>query len=72
MAVLTKICCRLRDDLALEKVVLAGGVFQNRTLLSELEEQLNQKGFQVYSKALVPTNDGGLALGQAVAAHYMA
>jgi hydrogenase maturation protein HypF len=68
---LTEVCCCLRQELSLEKVVLGGGVFQNRTLLSELEERLRKEEFRVYSKALVPTNDGGLALGQAVAAHYM-
>jgi hydrogenase maturation protein HypF len=55
----------------LEKVVLGGGVFQNRTLLAGMEARLSEKGFQVFSKALVPSNDGGIALGQAVAAHYM-
>jgi hydrogenase maturation protein HypF len=71
MEVLTQICKKIRDDSGLEKVVMAGGVFQNRTLLSGMEERLQKEGFQVYSKALVPSNDGGIALGQAVAAHYM-
>ena len=52
-------------------MVLGGGVFQNRILLTGMEERLQGEGFQVYSKALVPSNDGGIALGQAVAAHYM-
>jgi hydrogenase maturation protein HypF len=69
--VLTQACMALRDETALEKVVLGGGVFQNRVLLAGLEERLLKEGFQVYSKALVPSNDGGIALGQAVAAHYM-
>ena len=69
--VLTKACILLRDDSGLEKVVLGGGVFQNRTLLAGMEARLSEKGFQVFSKALVPSNDGGIALGQAVAAHYM-
>jgi hydrogenase maturation protein HypF len=71
MEVLTAACLEIRDELGLEKVALAGGVFQNRTLLAGLEESLKKRGFQVYSKALVPINDGGIALGQAVAAHYM-
>ncbi|MBA4395204.1 MAG: carbamoyltransferase HypF, partial [Desulfobacca sp.] len=69
--ILTQACLSLRNDLALEKVVLGGGVFQNRTLLAGLEGRLRKEGFQVYSKSLVPSNDGGIALGQAVAAHYM-
>lgn len=71
MEVFSRVCLKLRDETGLEKVVLGGGVFQNRTLLTGLEERLQREGFQVYSKVLVPTNDGGIALGQAVAAHYM-
>jgi hydrogenase maturation protein HypF len=66
-----QVCGRLRDDTGLEKVALGGGVFQNRTLLTEMETRLRRDGFQVFSKKLVPTNDGGISLGQAVAAHYM-
>jgi hydrogenase maturation protein HypF len=71
IAILTQSCITIRSQSGLEKVVLGGGVFQNRTLLSGMEENLRREGFQVYSKALVPSNDGGIALGQAVAAHYM-
>jgi hydrogenase maturation protein HypF len=69
--VLTRACMLLRQETALQKVVLGGGVFQNRTILAGLEDRLAREGFQVYSKSLVPSNDGGIALGQAVAAHYM-
>jgi hydrogenase maturation protein HypF len=69
--VLTQTCISLRDETALEKIVLGGGVFQNRTLLAGLESRLLKEKFQVYSKSLIPSNDGGIALGQAVAAHYM-
>ena len=69
--VLTRVCRILRDAQGLEKVALGGGVFQNRTLLTEMEARLRAEGFQVFSKSLVPSNDGGISLGQAVAAHYM-
>ena len=69
--VLTQVCRTLRDDRGLGKVALGGGVFQNRTLLTEMEARLRAEGFQVFSKSLVPSNDGGISLGQAVAAHYM-
>ena len=69
--VLTRVCRILRDDRGLGKVALGGGVFQNRTLLTEMEARLRAEGFQVFSKSLVPSNDGGISLGQAVAAHYM-
>jgi hydrogenase maturation protein HypF len=71
MEVLTQVCKTIREESGTGKVVLGGGVFQNRTLLAGMEERLQKEGFQVYSKALVPSNDGGIALGQAVAAHYM-
>ncbi len=51
------------------KVVLSGGTFQNKYLLEGTEKMLKDSGFQVYSHHLVPTNDGGISLGQlAVAA----
>lgn len=69
--VFCRVCRLVREEKGIEKVVLSGGVFQNRTLLAELEERLKQEGFQVFSQALVPSNDGGISLGQAVAAHYI-
>ncbi len=44
---------------------LSGGVFQNRVLLELVTEGLERRGFSVYSNKLVPSNDGGIALGQA-------
>jgi len=52
-----------------EKIVLSGGAFQNRFLLSGLIKKLKEMGFQVFANHKVPANDGGIALGQlAVAA----
>jgi len=53
----------------LERVVLTGGCFQNRHLLQCGVELLRGQGFQPYWHQLVPPNDGGLALGQVMAAH---
>ncbi len=55
---------RAREELGLNKVVLSGGVFQNRFFSDRLRLRLKQKGFTVYEHRLVPPNDGGLALGQ--------
>jgi hydrogenase maturation protein HypF len=49
-------------------VVLSGGVFQNAMLATMCTESLVADGFDVHVHRLVPTNDGGLALGQAVVA----
>lgn len=52
----------------LSGVALTGGVFQNKLLLRLTEEQLKDKGLKVYRHRLIPPNDGGICLGQAVAA----
>jgi hydrogenase maturation protein HypF len=52
----------------LPRVVLTGGCFQNGLLLSLARRGLEGAGFAVYSHSLVPPNDGGLSLGQAVIA----
>ncbi|MDQ6970964.1 MAG: carbamoyltransferase HypF [Mariprofundus sp.] len=52
----------------LAKVVLSGGVFQNKLLLEGVQKQLSQAGLQVLIALDYPLNDGGLSLGQAVVA----
>jgi hydrogenase maturation protein HypF len=52
----------------LRRAALSGGVFQNSRLLAGLTAELERRGFEVYSHRLVPANDGGIALGQAVIA----
>jgi hydrogenase maturation protein HypF len=47
-------------------VALSGGVFQNPLLFETLVRELEAGGYRVLSHSLVPTNDGGLSLGQAV------
>jgi len=63
-----ELCERIRRQRGLNRVVLSGGVFQNARLLTGLVPALAARGFEVYSHRLVPTNDGGIALGQAVIA----
>jgi len=62
-------CRRIRSESGLERVVLSGGVFQNILLLDWAFRGLREAGFEVYTHHLVPTNDGGISLGQAVIAH---
>lgn len=50
-------------------IVLSGGAFQNRYLLSGMKRKLKTMHIQVLTNHQVPVNDGGIALGQlAVAA----
>lgn len=49
-------------------VVLSGGVFQNGYLTARAIELLEKHGFLVFTHHQVPTNDGGISLGQAVLA----
>jgi hydrogenase maturation protein HypF len=51
-----------------EKVALSGGCFQNKYLTERAIRRLKEEGFQVYWHQRVPPNDGGIALGQVVAA----
>ncbi len=69
-ALTVDLCRRLRDATGIEVAALSGGVFQNRLLTDLCQEALEAAGFRVLTHALVPANDGGLSLGQAVVAGY--
>ena len=58
----------LCQESALDRVVLGGGVFQNRLLLEGVVGALRRADVRVLSPEKVPANDGGLALGQAAIA----
>jgi hydrogenase maturation protein HypF len=47
-----------------KKIVLSGGVFQNRYLTERAAAVLESRGFAVHTHHQVPPNDGGIALGQ--------
>jgi len=59
---------RLCAERRISDVVLSGGVFQNRLVLSGLEAALREEGLAVHANTLTPCNDGGLSLGQAAVA----
>lgn len=61
-------CIRVRQRSQLDRVVLSGGVWQNKVLLARTVPRLEAEGFRVLWHKRVPPNDGGLALGQAVIA----
>ena len=59
---------RLAAERDIATIALSGGVFQNKTLFEAITQRLLQQGLRVLTHRQVPANDGGLALGQAVAA----
>lgn len=62
-------CNLIRKDTGVNEVALSGGVFQNSYLLKNLINELENEKFTVYTNKLIPTNDGGVALGQIVIAN---
>ena len=50
----------------IKTVALSGGCYQNKLLLQETRTRLDAKGYKVLIHSVIPPNDGGIALGQAV------
>lgn len=63
---ITAACVKIRELSGCNKAALSGGVFQNRLLLELTDHMLLEQGFEVLKHQLLPPNDGGIALGQAV------
>ena len=61
-------CQTLRKETNLQTVALSGGVWQNITLLKKTAALLRSYNFEVLVHHQVPTNDGGIALGQLMVA----
>jgi hydrogenase maturation protein HypF len=61
-----QLCQVTRNRYDSSQVALSGGVFQNVLLLEWTKQKLLADGFDVLTHRLVPPNDGGIALGQAV------
>jgi hydrogenase maturation protein HypF len=57
--------CRHHQE---HRVILTGGCFQNRSLTERMAAALGEEGHQVFTHRRVPPNDGGLVVGQALAA----
>ncbi len=63
-----KVCETVRSQSGLRQVALSGGVWQNKTLIKQTINALNASGFEVFWPRKLPTNDGGVSLGQALVA----
>ena len=57
-------------DTGIAKIVLSGGTFHNEYLGAKVQEQLEKKDYCVYTHQFLPTNDGGISLGQAAVAYW--
>jgi len=62
------ICRSLRQETGINKAALSGGCWQNMYLLEGCYDALGKEGFEVLINRKVPTNDGGIAFGQAAVA----
>jgi len=68
--IIAEMCKSIEKESRINKVALSGGVFQNRLLLRLATAALQREGFSVLTHRLVPCNDGGISLGQAVIANF--
>jgi hydrogenase maturation protein HypF len=66
--VILEVSEKIRNDASINKVVLSGGVFQNKYLLEKSIHKLTENKFKVFTNHQVPANDGGISLGQLVVA----
>ncbi len=63
-----QICRQIRENHQIKRVALSGEVRQNITLLEKTILLLEEDGFELLLHKQVPTNDGGVAIGQAMIA----
>jgi len=68
--IITGMCRAIAEESGIKEVALSGGVFQNRLLLKLATSALKREDFRVLTHHLVPCNDGGVSLGQAVVANF--
>ncbi len=62
--IILDVSVKMRDEYSVDKVVLSGGVFQNKYLLEKAAGSLQKADFRVFTNSQVPSNDGGISLGQ--------
>lgn len=68
VSIIVDMCKRLSFRFNTNQIVLSGGVFCNSFLLSNTVRYLKSSKLNVFYHELVPTNDGGISLGQVVVA----
>jgi hydrogenase maturation protein HypF len=65
---LVGIIIKIAEKIGIKKVALTGGCFQNKYLAEKTTIELEKAGFEAHYHSQIPPNDGGIALGQIVAA----
>ncbi|ESQ15543.1 MAG: hypothetical protein N838_08330 [Thiohalocapsa sp. PB-PSB1] len=65
---IVELSARIAAARGIDTLALSGGVFQNRILFERVCRGLRARDLEVLSHRQVPSNDGGLALGQAITA----
>ena len=63
-------CIETRTQTGINSVAISGGVWQNSSLLQKTLRKLHSNEFVPLYHHQVPTNDGGIALGQAVITYH--
>ena len=63
------ICDKIRENSGINGVALSGGVFQNSFLMEKICRNLKHNNFEVYTHKDLPSNDGGVAIGQIIIAN---
>ena len=65
-------CILLREKYSINTVALSGGVFQNNFLITNCYNKLIEQNFNVLTHNQIPTNDGGISIGQLAIANVKA
>ena len=69
LQVISHTVMKIAAETGINQVAISGGTFQNRFLLENLLPAFENSGLKIFIQSKVPSNDGGIALGQlAVAA----
>ncbi len=68
--IIVRVCLRLRKDTNIKKVILSGGVFQNKILLNLVLDLLYRHKFKVYFHKALSSSDSSIALGQMAVANF--
>ncbi len=69
--IIQSVCLKLSEKSKINKVILAGGVFQNQLLLKLTMKKLTTAGFSVFVPEKLPVNDAGICLGQLLIAKHL-